>query len=103
MRKADIYMHNVFTGTLIEVDETYHFQYLESYKGPPISLTMPVQKDAYEFDRFTPLFDGLLPEGVQLEGLLSASNLDRTNYMGQLMIVGQDLVGAVTVQEAKDE
>jgi serine/threonine-protein kinase HipA len=52
----------------------------------------------YEFKTFPPFFDGLLPEGAQLEGLLRLKKLDRSDYFGQLISVGQDLVGAVTVE-----
>jgi len=40
-----------------------------------------------------------LPEGIQLEGLLKIRKIDRADYFSQLMAVGNDMVGAVTVEE----
>ena len=48
---------------------------------------------------FRRFFDGLLPEGVMLESLLKKRKLDRHDYFGQLVILGADLVGAITVVE----
>jgi len=58
-----------------------------------------VDEKEYIFDRFPPFFDGLLPEGLLLEGLLRLRKIDKFDYLSQLMAVGSDLVGAVTVQE----
>jgi serine/threonine-protein kinase HipA len=40
-----------------------------------------------------------LPEGLLLEGLLKQRKIDKFDYLSQLIAVGNDLVGAVTVQE----
>jgi serine/threonine-protein kinase HipA len=62
---------------------------------------MPVEEKEFVFDRFPPYFDGLLPEGILLESLLKLRKIDKYDYFGQLVAVGNDLVGAVTVQEIK--
>ncbi len=101
MRKAEVLMHGLSTGVLEELEygKRYRFAYLENYHGPPISLTMPVDKKEFVFEEFPPFFDGLLPEGVLLEGLLKHRKIDRHDYFSQIVAVGKDLVGAVTVQE----
>ena len=55
----------------------------------------------YVFPAFPAFFEGLLPEGMMLESLLRKFKLDHTDYFGQLIQVGHDLVGAVTVEEIK--
>ena len=60
---------------------------------------MPLRKLGYEFESFPPFFEGLLPEGYQLEGLLKFGKIDRNDFFSQLMAVGDDLVGNVTVKE----
>ena len=40
-----------------------------------------------------------MPEGFQLEALLRQRKLDRNDRFGQLLQVGADTVGAVTVNE----
>lgn len=103
MRRVEVSMHGIPAGILeeIEVGRKYRFAYLENYQGPAISLTMPVEEKKFNFDRFPPYFDGLLPEGLLLEGLLKQRKIDKYDYLGQLIAVGNDLVGAVTVQEMK--
>ncbi len=103
MRKAKVYMHDQLAGTLVELEKNarYPFSYLENYDRPAISLTPPATQKNYEFTAFPPFFDGLLPEGFQLEALLRKRKIDRNDLFSQLIIVGQDLVGAVTVAEEK--
>ena len=103
MRKANIYLHNNLAGVLEEVERNrkYRFRYCEGYTGPPISHTMPLSNKPYDFDQFPPFFDGLLPEGEMLDGLLRQAKLDSNDCFGQLVAVGGDLVGAVTVEEAQ--
>lgn len=100
MRSAKVFFKGTFAGILTELATGYSFTYDNDYTGAPISLTMPIENKIYEFKTFPPFFDGLLPEGAQLEGLLRLKKLDRSDYFGQLVSVGQDLVGAVTVEEA---
>ena len=97
MRQARVFVHDRPAGVLREEPSGYAFAYDAGYDGPPVSLTMPVQSEPYVFDRFPPFFDGLLPEGTMLEALLRQRKLDRSDYMGQLLAVGKDVVGAVTV------
>ncbi|MBI2067400.1 MAG: HipA N-terminal domain-containing protein [Deltaproteobacteria bacterium] len=102
MRKANIFFNGKPTGLLIEEEnKSCRFEYLEKYHGPPVSLTLPTTKRNYHFDSFPPFFDGLLPEGASLEALLRQAKLDRDDFFGQLVTVGADLVGAVTVEEIK--
>ena len=100
MRHARVLVHGIPAGMLIETQpmRRYAFEYDEGYAGEPVSLTLPLATRRYEFDRFPPFFDGLLPEGVQLEALLRRLKIDRDDSFAQLVAVGADLVGAVTVQ-----
>lgn len=101
MRRAEVLVHGSLAGHLEQTaDAGWQFAYVDAYDGPPVSLTMPVQAEPYRFDTFPPFFDGLLPEGMMLEGLLRAAKIDRGDYFGQLVAVGADLVGAVEVRDA---
>ncbi len=104
MRSAEVSMHGMPAGILeeIEAGRKYRFTYIERYNGPSIALTMPVDEKEFVFDRFPPFFDGLLPEGLLLEGLLKHRKIDIFDYLRQLIAVGNELVGAVTVQEKKE-
>ena len=100
MRKVKVYLHDEFAGYLIEHEfaKKYIFRYAEDYSGESIALAMPLQKEAYEFDQFPPFFEGLLPEGIMLDGLLRQLKIDRKDYLSQLIATGEDLIGAVTVK-----
>ncbi len=101
MRKAKVYVRGIEAGILTEVgnNKEYVFEYLIEYNGLDISITMPKKLKVYKFDKFPPFFDGLLPEGYQLEGLLKIKKIDRKDHFSQLMAVGDDMVGTVTVKE----
>lgn len=101
VRTAAVYVQGRKAGLLEEfAGARFRFRYQEDYDGAPVSLTMPVEQREFDYDRFPPFFDGLLPEGWQLEALLRSAKLDRRDYMGQLLAVGSDTVGAVTVAPA---
>jgi serine/threonine-protein kinase HipA len=101
MRKAKIFVKSVEAGTLTELKrgKEYVFEYLDEYEGTEISRTMPTNVKVYKFDKFPPFFDGLLPEGFQLEGLLKIRKIDKNDLLSQLIAVGEDLIGVVTVKE----
>jgi serine/threonine-protein kinase HipA len=104
MRKAVVYVHGARAGELIEEESgRYVFTYDDDYSLDPVSLTMPVNHKKYSFLDFPPFFEGLLPEGIMLEGLLKINKIDSKDYFSQLMATGNDLVGAVTVKTADDE
>jgi serine/threonine-protein kinase HipA len=101
MRQAIVKVHDIEAGILTETDDKrFRFDYNNGYKGAPVSLTMPLNTEgSIEYATFPPFFDGVLPEGGQLEGLLRTRKIDRHDYFSQLIAVGEDLVGAVTVFE----
>ncbi|MDD4203263.1 MAG: HipA N-terminal domain-containing protein [Candidatus Omnitrophica bacterium] len=103
MQKADVFIEDRLVGSLIKNDKQYVFEYIADYDGKPISLTMPISQKRYEFDEFPSFFDGLLPEGIQLESLLKNNKVDRQDYLAQLIEVGEDLVGNVTVRGVQSE
>lgn len=105
MQIADVFFQDMLAGYLSRLPNGvgFRFSYLPDYSGPPISQTMPVGKGLFEFDAFPPFFDGLLPEGFQLEALLRQKKLDRNDHFSQLLLVGSDTVGAVSVLEHSGE
>jgi len=98
-RRAIVYVDGERAGVFTELEKNQHYTlcYDENYTGAPISLTLPRRRDPYNFRSFPPFFDGLLPEGVQLEALLRSRKIDKDDAWAQLLAVGSDLVGNVTV------
>ncbi len=104
MKRAVVKVHNSRAGILQENDDrSFRFTYDSTYDNQAISLTMPVNNSVYEYDSFPPFFDGLLPEGIQLEGLLKTYKIDRTDYFSQLFITGEHLIGAATITELHED
>ena len=99
MRKAIVYVHTDRAGVLTEISPTeYYFEYDDNYKGDSVSLTMPTSQRKYSYNSFPPFFDGLLPEGFMLEGLLKDTSIAPNDYFSQLLAVGGNLVGTITVK-----
>ena len=105
MRKARVYVNGKDAGILCEVERgaAYTFEYHDAYAGLEVSRTMLSSRRKYTYDKFPPFFEGLLPEGIQLDGLLKLQKIDRNDLFSQLMAVGEDLVGVVTVKEMLNE
>ncbi|MDE0224053.1 MAG: HipA N-terminal domain-containing protein [Gammaproteobacteria bacterium] len=100
MRQATVFVHGEPAGVLEEHGPaSFVFRYLDTYDGAPASLTMPVSDREFRFEGFPPFFEGLLPEGEMLDGLLRQRKLDRGDLFSQLVAVGEDVVGAVTIIE----
>lgn len=100
MRRAKVFFNDQLAGFLTERENDYCFEYVEDYKGPSISRSLPRAEKKFSFQEFPPFFDGLLPEGINLEAFLKKTKIDRKDYFKQLLAVGRDLVGAVSVEEA---
>ncbi len=100
MNRAKVFNFGIHCGYLDEIikGKEYKFQYLELYNGEPVSLTMPLEKKEYIFNEFPPFFDGLLPEGFMLEALCRRMKVDKDDSFRQLLLVGGDAVGSVTVE-----
>lgn len=102
MRRAKIYMHESWAGTLTEDENGYHFEYqadyLESELAEPVSLTMPISKKNYSSNVLFPFFDGLIPEGWLLEIAEKNWKLNPRDRMGILLATCRNCIGAVSVE-----
>lgn len=103
-RKANIYVNEEKAGLLEETETGYHFQYEMEYLvkdyAEPVSLTLPLQEEAYETNVFFPFFDGLIPEGWLLDVVEDTWKIDPRDRMGLLLVSCRDTIGNVSVREA---
>lgn len=97
MDKLRIFVGERLAGHLTRGDKGHLFEYLPAYDGPPVFLGWDLQQPRRKWEAFPPAFDGLLPEGVLLGQLLAKHKLDKADKWGQLIAVGQDLTGFVSV------
>ena len=85
MRQVHIFYKDQLAGILTESDAGYEFRYLPEYlsleKAKAVSITLPLQEEAYISPVLFPFFDGLIPEGWLLDVALrntDISILDRS-------------------------
>jgi serine/threonine-protein kinase HipA len=97
MDRLCIYVGDQLAGHLSREGGQFAFAYLSDYSGPPVFLAWELSQKRRVWSEFPPAFDGLLPEGVLLDQLLAKHKLDKGDKWGQLLAVGLDLTGFISV------
>lgn len=107
MRKAAIKIEDQLAGWLIQDEQGYHFVYDMAYAAQPgarpVSLTLPLGEATYTSNVLFPFFDGLIPEGWLLNIAEKNWKLNPRDRMGLLLACCKDCIGAVSVEEVKEE
>ena len=106
-RKGNVFFNGKLCGTISETDEGYCFSYTDQYldedNAQPVSLTLPVSKKNFFSKTLFAFFDGLIPEGWLLEVAVKNWKINPRDRMGLLLATCRDCIGAVSIEEAKDE
>lgn len=101
MRQADIYRKGVFAGVLTEDGGEYRFCYDTAYltrdEAQPVSLTFPLQSEAFVSPVLFPFFDGLIPEGWLLDVALRNTDISVLDRMSLLLLCCKECIGSVSV------
>lgn len=101
MKRADIFVNDLFCGILVEDEEGFHFSYDAAYLARPdavaIGPTMPLTDQPYEKEMMFPVFDGLIPEGWLLDIASSSWKIDPRDRMSLLMACCKDCIGNISV------
>lgn len=107
MRQALVYRKDVLAGVLTENEGEYTFVYDSGYLqidgAKAISLTMPLQKEAFVSPVLFPFFDGLIPEGWLLDVALRNSDISILDRMSLLLLCCKDCIGSISVVEKGGE
>lgn len=105
MRRAEVLYQDRVAGTIVEDEEGYTFKYEERYlsdtHSKPISLTLPLQKEAFQSKILFPFFDGLIPEGWLLNIAVSNWKINPRDRFGLLLAMCKDCIGIVSVVPKK--
>lgn len=101
MRQANIYRKDILAGVLTEEDGEYRFRYDELYlaqkDAQPVSLTLPLQTEAFVSPVLFPFFDGLIPEGWLLDIALRNTDISILDRMSLLLLCCKECIGSVSV------
>ena len=101
MRQAEIYRKGILAGILTEEGGEYRFYYDEAYlareDAQPVSLTLPLQTDAFVSPVLFPFFDGLIPEGWLLDVALRNTDISILDRMSLLLLCCKECIGSVSV------
>lgn len=101
MRQAQVLYKDVFAGIIRESDEGFIFQYVSEYLSSPlskpVSLTLPLQKEAFNSKVLFPFFDGLIPEGWLLNIAVSNLKIRTNDRFGLLLTLCKDNIGCVSI------
>ena len=93
-RKGYVYIQKIFAGTIAETEEE---------DAVSVSLTLPLQKEAYKATVLFPFFDGLIPEGWLL-GVVSRNwKINQNDRFGLLLSVCRDCIGDVNIRNGEEE
>ena len=106
MRQAEIYRKGIFAGLLTEDGGEYQFCYDASYlmrdDALAISLTLPLQEEAFVSPTLFPFFDGLIPEGWLLDVALRNTDISILDRMSLLLLCCKECIGSVSVIPLED-
>jgi HipA-like protein len=104
MREAIVFRNKELIGILTEKSrQNYIFRYEDNWfkdtQKPPVSLTMPKTKQAYESDTLFPFFVNMLSEGANKELQCRHLHIDENDSFGLLLATAQwETIGAITVK-----
>ena len=101
MRQAQVFYQYQLAGLLTENEEGYFFvyesQYLENPNSKPVSLTLPLQKAAFQSKILFPFFDGLIPEGWFLNIAIDNWKINPRDRFGLLLSMCRDCIGCISI------
>jgi HipA-like protein len=104
MRQATVFRNKELMGFLTEESrQNYVFRYEDNWfnnaQKPPVSLTMPKNKQEYRSDNLFPFFVNMLSEGANKELQCRHLHIDENDSFGLLLSTAQwETIGAITVK-----
>ncbi len=104
MRSAKVYYNGGLAGILTEESRhSFRFRYDDAWfsndSKPPVSLTMPKNRQQYQNEFLFPFFFNMLSEGYNRKLQSKLLKIDENDYFGLLMATaGYDTIGAITIK-----
>lgn len=75
----------------------YDNAYLDGEAARPISVSLPLQKEAFSPQRTKCFFDGLLPEGFTRRTVAQWMHVSEDDYLSILAGLGKECLGAIQI------
>ena len=101
MKRAKVFLNDVFAGTLTENDMGYEFRYapdyLKSDNAVAVSLTLLLTDQPYRDKVLFPFFDGLIPEGWLLDIAEQSWKISARDRFSLLLACCRDCIGNISV------
>ena len=76
----------------------YSEDYMNSRDAKPISISLPLRKEAYGPEQTRNFFEGLLPEGFLRRTVAKNNRVDADDYLSLLGMLGSECLGAITLK-----
>lgn len=109
MRQLAVFFNDTKAGILTEQGpgKGYAFQYSEEYLNstlPPISATLPKQKEVFHSEQLFPFFSNMVPEGANRKVICRAQRIDENDFFGILeAMANRDFIGAVNIRRIDND
>ena len=87
----------------IDARFSYDKKYLLGKNAAPISISLPLQEDAFSESQTKNFFESLLPEGFSRRAVANWMKADENDYISILAELGKECLGAIKIIEGKDE
>ena len=81
---------------------TYSEEYMKSSNARQISISLPLQKEAFSVGQTRRFFEGLLPEGFTRKSVAHYIHADETDYVTILSSLGRECLGAIRIEPQGD-
>ncbi len=85
-------------------DATFQYSstYLENPDAYPISISLPLRKEAFTHTQTRNYFEGLLPEGFLKMTVAQMMRSDESDYLSILSGLGRECLGAIMITDEND-
>src|SRR5687767_7377535 len=99
-KTLDVYLHGKLAGILVEdQDGMLEFTYSQPYQAAdsiPLSLSLPLRSEPYDFRACRGFFGGILPEGEVRNIIARNLGISARNDFAMLTLIGGECAGAIT-------
>ncbi|SET12397.1 serine/threonine-protein kinase HipA [Pseudobutyrivibrio sp. C4] len=81
----------------------YEQEYLDNKDAAAISISIPLQQEAFSPAKTKNFFESLLPEGFSRKAVANWMKADENDYISILAELGKECLGAIKIVEGQDD